>query len=376
MAVSGPSYGFSGQCQGPAKCVIKNLFAQSVGPDPVPGTNAAATYNGGLFVPTSSLNSNSGTGAGIFVAATNGAPSNYAQIWAQANGTPVAFMDGSAGLSLGIDGTLAGSMILSNGSSAAHTIWGSAATTNNSIFGFPTAPNNGNLIECVTFGTACTLTDSGIFGGSVVTSSGGASAGKQICTSGGANVTCVYIDFPERTQYQSATCNNATATALWSIGSGGTVACRAGTNNQGGYISITDTSSTFAQFQVSIPADWDTGSNPYLAFGLFAATDTTSGDTIIPKIAVSCPTATNGTVTDDHAFAAAHSAATVTIGASAVANGFYTTSMQANSTDMTGCVAGGMMIVRVGRATDTATGTVGFQYVNVTWPRLLTLQAN
>ena len=49
--------------------------------------------------------------------------------------------------------------------------------------------------------------------------------------------------------------------------------------------------------------------------------------------------------------------------------------MQTNSTDMTGCVAGGFMIVQVGRATDTAS-TANFYYANVTWPRLLALQAN
>lgn len=184
------------------------------------------------------------------------------------------------------------------------------------------------------------------------------------------------IDFPERVQIPAANCNNTTSVSGWSIGSGGTVACRAGTNNLGGYISITDTSSTFAQFQLSIPADWDTATNPYILFGLISKTDTTSGHTVIPQIKISCPTATNGTVTDDHAFAAAHSAATITLGGSAVANGFYTTSVQMNSTDMTGCVGGGMMIVQVGRATDTATGTIGFEYADLTFPRILTVQAN
>ena len=43
---------------------------------------------------------------------------------------------------------------------------------------------------------------------------------------------------------------------------------------------------------------------------------------------------------------------------------------------MSGCVAGGSMIVSVGRATDTATGVIGFYYANVTFPRRLVVQAN
>jgi hypothetical protein len=202
-----------------------------------------------------------------------------------------------------------------------------------------------------------------------------AGTAKQIALSGGTGAP-TFIDFPERYMIPAANCNNATAGAGWSIGSGGTVTCRAGTNNLGGFVSITDTSSTFAQFQLSIPADWDTSTDPYILFALQAATDTTNGHTIIPQIQISCPTATNGTVTDDHAFAAAHSATTITLGSSAVAHGFYTTSVQMNSTDMSGCVAGGMMIVQVGRATDTATGVIGFEYADVTFPRLLAVQAN
>ena len=194
---------------------------------------------------------------------------------------------------------------------------------------------------------------------------------KQLLTAG---TTPAYIDFPDMKTYPSANCVNTTAGSGWSLGASGVVTCRAGTNNLGGYVTITDTASSFAQFMVPIPVDWDTGTLPYLLFGL-SSTDTTNAHTIIPQIKVSCPTATNGTVSDDHAFAAAHSATTITIGASAVSNGFYTTSIQTNSTDMTGCVAGAFMIVQVGRATDTAT-SANFYYSNVTFPRLLTVQAN
>jgi hypothetical protein len=199
----------------------------------------------------------------------------------------------------------------------------------------------------------------------------------QVFTSGGSSTNPGWIDFPERLQVPAANCNNATAGAGWSIGSGGTVTCRAGTNNLGGYVTITDTSSTFAQFALTIPVDWDTATNPYIKFYFSAASDTTSGHTIIPAIKVSCPTAGNGTVSDDATFSASQSSSTVTIGASAVANGFYNgSSVQIGSTQMTGCIAGGLMIVQVGRASDSATGAINFWSADVTFPRLIAVQAN
>jgi hypothetical protein len=276
---------------------------------------------------------------------------------------------------LGTDNSAAGLLQLANGSANAHTTFGSGATTSNEVDGFTVVPTTLDLIECTSSGVKCLLTDTGILTANVVTAASNGTT-KQLCTVASSNKACAFIDFPDVKMIPAANCNNATAGPGWSIGSGGTVTCRAGTNNLGGFISITDTSSTFAQFQTPIPVDWDTAVDPYVTFAVISVTDTTNGHTIIPQIKVSCPTAHDGTVSDDHAFAAAHSATTITMGGSAVANGFYTTTMQTNGTDMTGCVAGGMMIVQVGRATDTATGTIGFEYANVTFPRLLTVQAN
>jgi hypothetical protein len=61
---------------------------------------------------------------------------------------------------LGTDNSVAGTLQLSNGSANAHTIWGSAATTSNTIKGFATAPTTGDLVSCTTASTTCTLTDS------------------------------------------------------------------------------------------------------------------------------------------------------------------------------------------------------------------------
>lgn len=181
-----------------------------------------------------------------------------------------------------------------------------------------------------------------------------------------------YIDFPQALDIPAANCNNTTAGAGWSIGSGGTATCRAGTNNKGGFISITDTAATFATFQIAIPEDWDAAANPYIRFQL-ASTDATSGHTIIPSIQVACYKG-DGSTTDDVAANAAHSLSTVTL--NTTANQFWSTSnVQLNSTDMTGCVAGAIMQITVGRATDTATNAE-FYSATVTFPRLLAVQAN
>jgi hypothetical protein len=181
-----------------------------------------------------------------------------------------------------------------------------------------------------------------------------------------------YIDFPERYFIPAANCNNTTAGAGWSIGSGGTVTCRAGTNNKGGYVAITDTSSTFAQFTITIPEDWDTGTNPSVRF-YFGYPGTDTGHTIIPAIQVTCSKG-DGTTTDDVTFNAAHSSSTTTT--NATANQFWSNSnVTMNSTDVTGCVAGAQMTVQVGRATDTATSAVNFYGADVTFPRLLTVGA-
>ena len=181
-----------------------------------------------------------------------------------------------------------------------------------------------------------------------------------------------FIDFPEVLFIPSANCNNASAGNGWSIGSGGTVTCRAGTNNQGGYVSITDTASSFAQFTLAIPDDWDSGSLPYIRFQI-ATSDTTSGHTIIPEIQISCGKG-DGTTTDDVTFNATHSASTVTT--NTTAHQFWSSSnVQMNSTDMTGCIVGSLMTILVGRATDTAT-SAQFYGATVTFPRLITVQAN
>lgn len=170
----------------------------------------------------------------------------------------------------------------------------------------------------------------------------------------------------------AANSNAGTAGAGWSIpsSSGGVPTSRAGTNNLGAYISITD--STTAQFMFVLPEDWDTGVDPYIRFQI-ASADTTSGHTIIPQFKISCAKG-DGSTTDDVSFNAAHSTSTITL--NTTANQFWSTAtVQMNSTDVTGCVAGALMIVQVGRATDTAT-SANFYSATITVPEVISAQAN
>lgn len=71
----------------------------------------------------------------------------------------------------GTDNTTAGTLTLSNAAAAAHTIFGSAATTTNTIKGFATVPTTNHLVSCVVTTTTCVLTDSGSTTGSFANTS-------------------------------------------------------------------------------------------------------------------------------------------------------------------------------------------------------------
>jgi hypothetical protein len=71
---------------------------------------------------------------------------------------------------IGTDNSAAGTLNVSNGSANAHTVFGSAATTTNTILGFATVPTNGHLVTCTVSSTTCTLTDGGAVPSAGVTS--------------------------------------------------------------------------------------------------------------------------------------------------------------------------------------------------------------
>jgi hypothetical protein len=197
----------------------------------------------------------------------------------------------------------------------------------------------------------------------------GGTAG-QICTSNGAGATAAFKDFPDAKIIPAANCNNATAGPGWSIPASNapTIACRAGTNNLGGTLNFADSAN--AQFDLAIPGDWDTTSNPFIK--LFFTDGANTSGTEIFQAQVSCYVS-DFSATDDVAFAAAQVFTTRT---AVAANRAGNENLQFNSTSMSGCVAGGSMIVKITRNTDTAASAVPVSKATITFPRLLVVQAN
>lgn len=72
------------------------------------------------------------------------------------------------GVNLGTDNSAAGTLQLSNGSAAAHTIWSSGATTTNTVQGPATVPTTGHILDCTTTSTTCLIHDSGVVTANVV----------------------------------------------------------------------------------------------------------------------------------------------------------------------------------------------------------------
>lgn len=69
------------------------------------------------------------------------------------------------------------------------TTWGSGATASNTILGFPTAPISGDLVECITVTTTCTLTDTLLPLSSVAVASSALTANRVLIGGGGQNVS-------------------------------------------------------------------------------------------------------------------------------------------------------------------------------------------
>jgi hypothetical protein len=324
-----------------------------------------------------------------------------------------------AALQLGTDNSAAGSLQVANGSASAHTIWGSGATTTNTITGFATVPTTGRLIDCTVTSTTCLLHDSGVTTSTVMvnnsTNTGtsaftldmhasttanafqapvgaGLTSGADgaIAYDSTAKLTHVRTNgadssalaettttttagqiplstttagvyapskFPDYKSIPFAICVNGTAATGVSTTTavGGT--CRAGTNNKSAYIGPFTTSDSVI-FEIHIPKDADIATTlPYVDVDL-ASTDATNSHTVILQEAVACAKL-DGSTTDDVAFNAARSMATVTLNGNA--NRAWNTTLQLNSTDLTGCTAPGIMWVKITRTTDTATNVELYQ---------------
>ena len=191
---------------------------------------------------------------------------------------------------------------------------------------------------------------------------------KQLLTSGGGGANPGWIDYPEVMNFPAATCNNSTAATIWALptSSAPTVACRTGTNVQAGVLQFPQ--SDAAQFQVNIPGDYDSAGTVYAKIYFTQAGNTTASQTIIMQMATGC-----SSTTDDPSFNAAQSFGTATT--TGTANTPFTETL--SSVTMTGCSAGGNMNVKISRSgSDTATTSPNVYRVSITFPRLITNQAN
>jgi hypothetical protein len=206
--------------------------------------------------------------------------------------------------------------------------------------------------------------------GTAVSGVGPGTAG-QIYTSGGAGAAPSFINFPETKFLPAANCSNTTPGYAWSLPAANapTVACRTGTNTNGGVLQFAAAST--AQLSVPLPLDWNSAVAPNIRLYVSAATDVTSGHTIIMQVTSSC-SKSDGSTTDDVAFNTPQSLSTVTL--NTTANATWTGTLTGITT--TGCSAGGILRIKVSRTTDTATGTVNVSGIQVTIPRLLAMQAN
>jgi hypothetical protein len=271
-----------------------------------------------------------------------------------------------------------GAFIMSDGTNYAAWVSaapsGSGTVTNVAV----TAPLTGGPITttgtlgcatCTTNAAALTAHVPVVGGGGQATVASGSGAGtaKQLFVSGGASADPAYIDFPDTKVVPVANCNNATAGAGLSLPttSAPTVVCRTGTNVQTGALQFTASQS--AQFQIELPADWDTATNPYVRVN-YTQSGSTASQTIAFQVQVGC-----STTTDDPSFQTAQAFTTTTTGATA--NTPYAQTLQLNSTSMTSCAGGNVMNVKIS-TTAGSTGSSNLQAVAMTFPRLLTVQAN
>ena len=181
---------------------------------------------------------------------------------------------------LGTDNSTAGTLQLANGSANAHTIWGSAATTSNTILGFATAPTTTDLLECVTASTTCTLTDTGVLTGALVTAGSNFTSGDLVQAAGNnkttsdssiatANVVTAASNFGSTQVVYGGGANKTTASSanltfsspVLTVGASGTAGTFRAYNNTNytNWTSAATTSNTIAGF-ATVPT---TGDIPY-----------------------------------------------------------------------------------------------------------------
>jgi hypothetical protein len=185
-------------------------------------------------------------------------------------------------------------------------------------------------------------------GGGVCTPSGGTA--KQILLSNGTSPP-QWGDFPNLMNYPAAICNGLVGVPLWSLNSGATVTCRAGTYNNTAYISAAG-----GVFSVIIPQDWDSAAGA----ALLTQTVQVGGGNAFVYVQGSCM---SGNGPDDVAFSTTQTGDSY--GPTTIAGIIRNDGIILNSAVLSGCVPGGTMLVKVSATLE------NFYGAQIDFPRLL-----
>jgi hypothetical protein len=185
-------------------------------------------------------------------------------------------------------------------------------------------------------------------GGGACTPSGGTA--KQILLSNGTSPP-QWGDFPNLMNYPAAICNGLVGVPLWSLNSGATVTCRAGTYNNTAYISAAG-----GVFSVIIPQDWDSAAGA----GLLTQTVQVGGGNAFVYVQGSCM---SGDGPDDVAFSTTQTGDSY--GPTTIAGIIRNDGIILNSAVLSGCVPGGTMLVKVSATLE------NFYGAQIAFPRLL-----
>jgi hypothetical protein len=121
-----------------------------------------------------------------------------------------------------------------------------------------------------------------------------------------------------------------------------TAACRAGSNNIGGALQAVPSTGASLQFQIELPLDWDTASQPYI--NIFYGSGSNTSGTVIWTVSSAC-SKEDGSVSDDPAFNAESAFASQTMAAASrqwAQHGQFTAMTSGNN-----CIAGSSAIVKV-----------------------------
>lgn len=169
-----------------------------INPTTFTGTNQTMTVRVyGWKSPTQVAGGGSGGGggSGTVTRVTIAGTTNQINV----TGTCTITTSGTCTLSLpnavivGTDGSAAGTLQLANAAANAHTIWGSGATTSNTIDGFTAAPANGDIVTCTITGTTCLLTDGGPVPTGTVSSVTIAGTSNEINVTGTCTITATGV---------------------------------------------------------------------------------------------------------------------------------------------------------------------------------------